>query len=248
MPRKIHLFLLLSAFLLTMCKTYDAGGLVVSANGLSCQNFADYGFLTRKEGAECFYVCPDGTVSQPAIEENFSTSSQLYSASKEEVDAQYCSVNVQPTATKLPVSTPTSPPPTLVTTSASITPTTLASTALASPTVEAVPTSEAQTPLLTGDVPMCDIGGNLMNLRIVQPTPDLTGKTLTVQIADVESTCTVNPVNTSLLSCTIPPGLTFPASIVVTLDGAIVNDFIFDGLGCAKLTTPIPVLNSTITP
>lgn len=246
MPRKINLLLVFSAFLLTMCKTYDSGGPVASANGLSCQNYADYGFFTREEGAECFYACPDGTISQPAISENFSTSSQLYSASKEELDAQYCSVAIQPTSMESPAST--SPPPTVVTVSPSTTPTTLASTELASPTVEAVPTSEPPTSLLTGDVPMCDIGGNLMNLRIVQPAPDLTGKTLTVRIADMESICAVNPVNTTLLGCTIPAGVIFPASIVVTLDGVVVNDFIFDGLGCAKLTTPIPGSNSTATP
>lgn len=238
MPRKIKLLLVFSAFLITMCKTYDQGGPVASANGLSCQNYTAYGFFSREQGAECFYACPDGTVSQPAIPEKFSTSSPLYSSSKADLDSQFCNMAPQPTPTKLPVST--SSPPTVVTASPSIVPKTFAAPTLVSPTVVVVPTSETQTPLLTGDVPMCDVGGNLMNLRIVQPAPDLTGKTLTVQIADMESTCAVNPVNTTLLGCTIPAGVTFPASIVVTLDGVVVNDFIFDGLGCAKLTTPVP--------
>jgi hypothetical protein len=236
MPRKLQLVLVLSALLLTMCKTYDSSGPVASPNGLSCNNYTNYGFLERRDeklryfihekGAECFYKCPDGTISQPALVEKFSSSSSLYTASQEETDARFCGVAAPPTPTLTPVST--SPPP----------------TASALPTIEASPTLElsptAAQPLLTGDVPMCDLGANLMNLRIAQPAPDLTGKTLKVQISDKESTCSVNPVNKSLLSCTIPSGLIFPVHIVVSLDGVIVNDFNFDGKGCAQLTTPVP--------
>jgi hypothetical protein len=86
---------------------------------------------------------------------------------------------------------------------------------------------------------MCDTGADLVSFRIVQPPPDLTGKTLTVQIAEQESACYVNQTNPSLLTCTIPAGVTFPARVVVNLDGAVVNDFNYDGLYCAELTTPI---------
>jgi hypothetical protein len=41
------------------------------------------------------------------------------------------------------------------------------------------------------------------------------------------------------LTCTLPPDMTFPASIVVSVDGAVVNDFVYDGLGCAEITTPV---------
>jgi len=87
---------------------------------------------------------------------------------------------------------------------------------------------------------MCDIGTDrLISFRTVQPPPDLTAKTLMVRIAEQETTCTVNPTNPSLLTCAIPAGVTFPAAVVVSLDDAVVNDFIYDGLGCAKLSTPI---------
>jgi hypothetical protein len=87
---------------------------------------------------------------------------------------------------------------------------------------------------------MCDVASSLINFRMNEPVPDLTGKDLTVQIADQPTTCSVNPVNTSLLTCTIPPGVTFPARVFVSLDGATVNDFIYNGLGCAKIATPFP--------
>ena len=73
---------------------------------------------------------------------------------------------------------------------------------------------------------------NLISFRIVQPAPDLTGKALTVLIAGQASTCAVNPVNTSLLTCTAVTPLAFPMNVVVELDGVVVNDFTSHGLGC----------------
>ncbi len=87
---------------------------------------------------------------------------------------------------------------------------------------------------------MCDGALNLISFRIVQPPPDLTDKTLTVQIAGLESSCTVNPVNPSLLTCSIPRSMTFPAQVVVHLDGALVNEFSLDGAGCIHIDPPTP--------
>ena len=87
---------------------------------------------------------------------------------------------------------------------------------------------------------MCDLGGKLINFRIMQTAPDITGKTLEVQIAEQDSSCYVNPTNPGLLTCSIPNDISFPAHVVVSLDGAIVNDFLYSGVGCAILTTPTP--------
>jgi hypothetical protein len=84
-------------------------------------------------------------------------------------------------------------------------------------------------------VTMCDGATNLISFRIVEPPPDLTDRTLVVQIAGLESTCTVNPVNPSLLTCTIPALVTFPADVVVSLDGVVVNEFSFNGAGCINI-------------
>lgn len=87
---------------------------------------------------------------------------------------------------------------------------------------------------------MCDIGGNLISFRMVEPSPDLAGQTITAQIAAQESTCNVNPTNTSLMTCTLPADVTFPVRVVISLDGAVVNDFTYSGTGCIQLTTPVP--------
>ena len=223
MTRKLKLLLVLSTFLLSMCRSYD-NGTVASINGFSCQNYTDYGFLKRSEGAACFYVCPDGTVVQPHISENFSGDSSLFTATKEELDSQFCSVSAQSTATE-----------SLATASATAPPIETA-TIETSPTAEISPT--APTPLLTGEVTMCDQTVDLISFRI--EAPDLTDELVTVQIAEQETACAVNPVNTSLLTCTLPTVITFPARVVASLDGAVVNDFQYDGVGCILVDTPIP--------
>lgn len=238
MPKKIYLLLVFSAFLVTMCKAYDQGGPVISPNGLSCQNYS--GAFSGSQGAECFYSCPDGTIRQPELSENFSNGSSLYSASKGELDAQFCGMASAPTATEPPAITETP----LATVVSNPSPTfTLA--ADASPTLEAA-TTITSSPLLTNSVTMCDQTVDLISFRMDETAPDLAGKTLTVQISDQETTCSVNPVNTSLLTCDLPSPLTFPARVLVNLEGAIVNDFMYDGIGCIIVDTAIP--NNTPTP
>ena len=87
---------------------------------------------------------------------------------------------------------------------------------------------------------MCDVGINLINFRMIEPVPDLTVEGLEVLLDGQPTTCSVNPTNTSILTCTIPPGVAFPAPVLVRLDGAVVNDFVYDGLGCAKIATAFP--------
>ena len=240
MTRKIKLILVLSAFILSMCRSYDQNGTVASINGLSCQNYTDYGFLKRDERAACFYVCPDGTIRQPDISENFSDSSSLYSATRKELDSQFCGMVALPTATAQLAST-SAPAAPLVTASATASPIeTATTTAQASAVAEISATAQTQPALLTGEVTMCDQSVDLISFRIVKPAPDLTDKLVTVQISEQETACAVNPVNTSLLTCTLPSPISFPARVIVSLDGAVVNDFPYDGIGCILVDTPIP--------
>src|SRR5215211_529241 len=207
MPRKIKLFLAFSAtLLLTMCRFYDEGERVTPINGLSCQAYTDYfeQGLGSSKGLECYYECPQEVVGPLEFEADPSLST-----SKEDLDRTLCGVTA-------PQFTPTEP-------SASVFPTPiLSATPAASATAQASPTARmsptAPPPLLTGEVTNCDGATNL------------TDKTLTVQIAELESTCAVNQVNPSLLTCTIPAAVTFPASVVVSLDGVVVNEFTYDGL------------------
>jgi hypothetical protein len=229
MRRKTKFFVLFSVLLLTMCKSY-ANQPVTYTNGLSCQNYTDYrffewrgeeyNFYLREEGADCTYTCSDGTVKESNVS---GTISALYSSSKENLEAQFCGVaaSATPPATASPTPTRTGSP-----------------TRTAPPT--ATVTLATQVPLLSGTVSMCDLGGKLINFKIADSAPDFTEQKLEVRISERESSCYVNPTNRSLLTCTIPIGVSFPATIVVRLDGAVVNEFVYTGLGCALLTTPTP--------
>jgi len=255
MSKKVVFMLVFSAFFLTMCKTY-ASEPTTYTNGLSCNNYTDhrffewrgeeYNYYIREEGADCSYTCSDGTTFLMNIS---GTVSSMYSASKDELDAQFCGVALQPTPTEaLPTESPTlTATPTFA---VEATPTLEASPTLAespipgaSPTGEiaatAESTSSARGSLLTGRVTMCDTGGNLISFRLTQPPPDLTGKILTAQIGGQASACYINATNPSLMTCTLPPGMVFPAQVIVSVDGTVASEFTYDGKGCTEITTPI---------
>ena len=232
MPGKTRLLLLLSALLLTMCKNY-ANESIGYRNGLSCTNYVDYrffewdgneyNFYTTAEGADCTYMCPNGVSRPVAISGSIST---FYAASTDELDVQFC--GAAPASTSTPLATD-SPTPEVES----------SPTVASSPTLAATATILATAdPLLAETVSMCDLGGKLINFRLLAPASELTVEGLEVQIADQESVCYVNPTNPSLLTCTLPNDISFPAQVVVTVDGAVVNDFLYTGIGCSVLTTP----------
>ena len=233
MPRKIKPFIVFCTLLLTMCRFYAQDERVTPIDRLSCQAYTDYfeEGLAVSRGLECFYTCPDETVAGPL---DFETDPSL-SLSEGDLDRLYCGIAPQFTPTEPAPSE--SPTPAVSPTSAATRTPAVSPTAEASSTPEVAPTSETQ--LLTGQVTMCDTGASLISFRIAQPPPDLTGQTLTAQIADLDSICAVNPTNPSLLTCTIPPTIVFPARVVVRLDDVVVNDFTFDIASCFGVT-PIP--------
>jgi hypothetical protein len=230
MKRNVKLFFALtfSALLLTMCRFYDDAARVAPIAGLSCQGYTDYlehGSVVSN-GLECYYTCPNGVAGPVDF-----TADPSISTSKGDLDSRLCGIAPQ----FPPTTTPAGTSPTLV---GSPTPA-VSATAQASATAAITATPEQ--PLLTGAVTMCEGAADLISFRIVQPPPDLTDKDLAVQIAGEESTCSVNPVNPSLLTCTIPDLVSFPAEIIVTLDGTVVNEFIFDGVGCIGVVTPTAI-------
>jgi hypothetical protein len=241
MYRNIKLFAVFSSLLvLSMCTIYDQSGAIISPNGLSCQNRTDFNSVAGQQSASCYYQCPDGTIRRPELDEEFTVSSPLYNAPKNEVDAEFCQGAVQPTATQglateVPTDEPTEPPTEAPATATAVPPT---EEAVASPTATLV--VQNQVPLLSGEVTMCDVAADLVNFRMIEPVPELEGKDLEAEIADLPSNCFVNQVNTSLLTCTLPPAVTFPARVLISLDGATVNDFMYDGQGCAKIATAFP--------
>jgi len=213
MYAKTLLVFIFCAFFITMCRSYSPLEPASPIEGLSCREVAG-----GSKGVECYYACPDGTVG-PLIFEN----DPSRSATKGDLDRLFCNITPEPTFTVPPTVSPSpTSSPTLVASATPVLPVT------------------GQDALLSETVSMCDLGGKLINFRIANSALDLTGKTLDVQIAEQKSNCYVNPTNPSLLTCSIPNDISFPVHVVVSLDGAIANDFVYSGLGCAILTTPTP--------
>jgi hypothetical protein len=213
MRKKLILFVVFSAFIVTMCGTVPARELANPIDGLSCQTSAG-------RAMECYYTCPEGTVGPILFEGDPSLS-----LSKGDFDRRYCDIAPEFTSTTVPAPSP-SPSPTT-------SPTTQATATIVVPVT-------AQDPLLAETVSMCDLGGKLINFRLLEPAPELAAETLDVRIAEQDSTCYINPTNPSLLTCTIPNDISFPVQVLVSLDGAVVNDFLYSGVGCSILTTPTP--------
>lgn len=231
MNRNIKLFFALtfSALLLSMCRFYDDAARLSPIDGLSCQGYTDYfgqGSIVS-DGLECYYTCPTGVAGPVDFKGDPSISN-----SKGDLDRTLCGVTA-------PQSTPTEPAGSTAPTPVESPTQAVSATAQASATPRISPTALA--PLLTGDVTMCDGALHLISFRIVQPPPDLTDKTLTVEIAERESTCSVNPVNPSLLTCSIQRSMTFPAPVIVHLDDALVNEFSLGGPECIHINPPTPV-------
>ena len=213
MRKKLIFFLVFSAFLLPMCGTAPARQLANPIEGLSCRASG-----SSAQGMECFYSCPEGTVGPILFDGDPSLS-----LSKGDFDRRYCDIAPQFTST---APSTASPSPT-------------SSPTLVESATVAVPVT-GDDPFLAGTASMCDLGGKLINFRIVPTAPDITGKSIEVQIAEQDSSCFVNPTNPDLLTCSIPNDISFPAHVVVSLEGAVVNDFLYSGVGCAILTTPTP--------
>jgi hypothetical protein len=221
MRTKTYLLLMLASLLITMCGTYTEGGLAKPIDGLNCRAVN----VSGERGMECFYTCPEGAVGPITFQGDPSLS-----LSKGDFDRRYCEAAPEPTSVATETEPPASPSP----------------SPTSSPTIAAETSATAVVPVTGGDpflaetVSMCDLGGKMINFRIVEAAPESTAESLEVQIAEQESTCYINPTNPSLLTCSLPNDITFPAHVVVSLDGAVVNDFMYSGVGCAILTTPTP--------
>lgn len=87
-------------------------------------------------------------------------------------------------------------------------------------------------PMLTGDVTLCDVKNGVINLRIVDGYDMSQVSTLETTIGGHPASCMVNPGNASIYTCNPSPAVIFPAQIVLSGDGSILNDFSFDGSGC----------------
>jgi hypothetical protein len=209
--RNIILTMILFTFTIVMCRCYyDDVGAVQLPSGSTCRAYRNYEIFNSGSGFECSLVCPDGRASNKIDVPDL--------ASLETLRATLCG---------LPVSSPTLTiaSPTLTET---ISVAETASTPL-TPTITSTPAPVL--PLLTGQMTGC---GNLgspaepawwVNLRLAEPHLDIIGKNLEVTIGGIPSPCGINQGNPSLLTCFASKGITYPAPVVVKLEGVEVNNF-----------------------
>lgn len=104
-------------------------------------------------------------------------------------------------------------------------------------TTEPTMTPTQPSPVLTGEVTYCDPATDTMNLRIDHTfVPSSFNHQVTINGDPMA--CKVNGSNSSLLTCSYPPSVVFPANIKVSINDIVVNDFMYDGSACVIPATP----------
>lgn len=195
-----------------------------------CTSYTDFNPAAESngmvKGVTCNIPCPGNTVVKVDRPDVFDPQF-LSSHSTSEIQAMYCPGLSAPTAT----ATATSTPP---------------ATATATSTPTKAPTA-TPLPYLSGDVTACNLSDRYINFVIDPNALDINGLDFEVTIGGVPSTCSIPSSNTGILSCTFPQNQTFPAQVIVNVDGFITNDFTFDGSSCA-VNPPPPVNNEEPTP
>lgn len=172
------------------------------------------------ESAECTYVCKKGG---GLLRDSFTPpygNGGFANVEKEEELEKLCAASF-PNDYSQPVSAAseaTEPPTEAPTESPTETPT-------------AAPI-ELPTPILTGDVTYCDAATRFINLRLVE---GFSAESFNHQLSmgGAPMTCSFNQSNSTLLTCSYPATVSFPASIKVeSSNGSVANEFEFTGSNC----------------
>jgi len=97
--------------------------------------------------------------------------------------------------------------------------------------------SNTPEPILTGEVTYCDSQTRTINLRFVDGfvTQDFQHQ---VTINGEVVNCKINESNSTLLTCSYPASIAFPANIQIETGGITVNDFDFNGAACQTTQKP----------
>jgi hypothetical protein len=104
-------------------------------------------------------------------------------------------------------------------------------------TTEPTMTPTPPLPILTGEVTYCEPASYTMNLRLDHSfVPSSFNHTVTINGDPM--TCKVNGSNSTLLTCSYPAPVVFPANIKVSINDIVVNDFMYDGAACVIPATP----------
>lgn len=87
-------------------------------------------------------------------------------------------------------------------------------------------------PLLTEKVTACDYKAGFVNFELVDPAQNVNEMEMTVAFNQAPVNCEVPNNNPNILSCSLPSDIRFPFNVSVEVDGALANDFDFDGSYC----------------
>ncbi len=221
MKKRPYLVLVLTAVLTVVCqcsmtnREVKLAGHACTFTGTYDTDTSNYdGTFTCKNGDGSNLTCP--YTGQPV------TNSKIYlhnESSAKISDEQFwerlgCSPigEAGPTATPLPAATATATP-------------------FAAP-------AAASTPLLSGEVSACSLKDGFINFKLVDDDPSFKGSDVYLTINETQVNCTLAGNNNSLLSCALPPGVTFPAQIHAAIGDASTDDFTYDGGGCITQTGP----------
>ncbi len=219
MKKYPRLILLFTAILVFMCRCNfpdDKKTIVYSDNTYDgCTGFTDIDLQSTadKSGYTCFLTCPDGSTVSYDI---FSTPVFGQKLQKGELQAKYCKAGAAATATVTATLTQTPVGPAPV---------------------------GGTSPLLSGNVTACSLKDGYINFRLVDNAPAITGSELLVTINGVKVNCTVPPNNLTILSCTLPAGITFPTDVKVAIGDSVANQFSYNGDECLYVeptNTPKP--------
>ncbi len=231
LKRYPRLWLIFTAFTVMFCRivgcsdpqtmTMREGDVTTTFVCTSHTDFATGSDKGMTPGETCNIPCPDGSVQKVDMPD-VPDPQFLNSHTTSEIQAMYCPGLATATATATVTSTPGA-----------------TSTATSTPTKRPTATPA---PYLSGDVTTCNLTDRYINFPIDPNAADISGLDFEVTIGGVPSTCNVPSSNANILSCTFSQGQTFPAQVIVSVDGFITNDFTFDGGIC--VTNPVPQDNS----
>ncbi len=91
---------------------------------------------------------------------------------------------------------------------------------------------EVAAPLLTGDVTGCNLADGYINFQLVKDTPPVNWNDVLVTMNGAQVNCVVPVANASVLSCSLPVGVTLPVRVTVTIGDSLANEFSYGGAAC----------------
>jgi len=203
-----HLALLLAALVTIMCRRATGNTFEVPQAGGDTVSCVEYYDLTEFGGQTvntCTFICPSGHVEQVDIWGDLPAEIDVlpYCDEADQDRPNPSTGGGERTAT--PTGTPTGP----------------------------APLDESHSsPLLTGQVTACNVKDGFINFKLVDADPGFNGSDVYLEINGTQVNCVVAGDERDILSCALPPGLTFPAQVHAAIGDASTDDFEYNGDDC----------------